>query len=137
MKAPEPTDSEIEWQLDALDLRPVERWLAGLPGLPAHVSFADSAPDLVTSTVTALPRPAERLVDTYVDTVDWRIGRSGFVLRVRHRGGRGEVTLKDVAQAKEGLRRRLEVTEPLPADGVGAQRMRVTRPLYWSPTKSR
>ncbi len=120
MKAPEPTESEIEWQLDALDLRPVERWLAGLPGLPAHVSFADSAPDLVTSTVTALPRAAERLVDTYVDTVDWRIGRSGFVLRVRHRGGRGEVTLKDVVQAKAGLRRRLEVTEPLPADGVGA-----------------
>jgi triphosphatase len=120
VKVPEPTDSEIEWQLDALDLRPVERWLAGLPGLPAHVSFADSAPDLVTSTVTVLPRPAERLVDTYVDTVDWRIGRSGFVLRIRHRGGRGEVTLKDVVQAKAGLRRRLEVTEPLPADGVGA-----------------
>ena len=115
-----PADSEIEWQFDALDLRPVERWLAGLPGVPAHVSFAESAPDQVSSTVTALPRPAERLVDTYVDTADWRIGRSGFVLRVRHRGGRGEVTLKDVVEAKGGLRRRLEVTEPLPSEGVGA-----------------
>ena len=125
VKGAEPTESEIEWQLDALDLRPVERWLAGLPGLPAHVSFAESAPDLVTSTVTALPRPAERLVDTYLDTADWRIGRSGFVLRVRHRGGRGEVTLKDVVQAKAGLRRRLEVTEPLPArrrGGAGTPR---------------
>jgi CHAD domain-containing protein len=120
VNAAAPTDSEIEWQLDALDLRPVERWLAGLPGLPSHVSFAEIAPDLVTSTVTALPRPAERLVDTYLDTADWRIGRSGFVLRVRHRGGRGEVTLKDVVRAKGGLRRRLEVTEPLPPEGVEA-----------------
>lgn len=120
MKAGESSDSEIEWQLDALDLRPVERWLAGLPGLPSHVSFAENAPGPTASTVTALPRPAERLVDTYVDTADWRIGRSGFVLRVRHRGGRGEVTLKDVVKAKGGLRRRLEVTEALPVEGVGA-----------------
>jgi CHAD domain-containing protein len=120
VSAAKPDESEIEWQLDALDLRPVERWLAGLPGLPTHVSFAETTSDLVTSTVTALSRPAERLVDTYVDTSDWRIGRSGFVLRVRHRGGRGEVTLKSVVQAKAGLRRRLEVTEPLPAEGVGA-----------------
>ena len=129
MKPAEPNDSEIEWQFDALDLRPVERWLAGLPGLPAHVSFAERTPDQVSSTVTAQPRPAERLVDSYVDTADWRIGRSGFVLRVRHRGGRGEVTLKDVVQAKGGLRRRLEVTEPLPADGVGA--LGATGPVGW------
>jgi len=115
-----PTDSEIEWQLDALDLRPVERWLAGLPGLPSHVSFADGTPDPFGSTVTALARPAERLVDTYLDTADWRMGRSGFVVRVRRRAGRDEVTLKDVVKAKAGLRRRLEVTEPLPADGIGA-----------------
>ncbi len=120
MSAAVPSDVEIEWQLDALDLRPVERWLAGLPGLPAHASFADDTPDLGVPTVTALPRAAERLVDTYLDTADWRIGRSGFVLRVRHRGGRAEVTLKDMVKAKGGLRRRLEVTEPLPAEGVAA-----------------
>lgn len=120
MRVAEPTESEIEWQFDALDLRPVERWLAGVPGLPSHVSFAEPTPDPVSSTVTALPRAAERLVDTYVDTADWRLGRSGFVLRVRHRGGRGEVTLKNVVQAKSGLRHRLEVTEPLPEQGVGA-----------------
>ena len=28
-------DVEVEWQLDALDLRPVERWLADVPSLPA------------------------------------------------------------------------------------------------------
>jgi triphosphatase len=114
-----PTDTEVEWQLDALDLRPVERWLAALPGPPAHTTFARNASDLAVPTVKALPRAAERLVDTYLDTTDWRIGRSGFVLRVRHRGGDGEVTLKDLVQAKSGLRRRLEVTEPLPAGGIG------------------
>jgi CHAD domain-containing protein len=129
VKAPSPDDSEIEWQLDALDLRPVERWLAGLPGQPDHVSFAEPAPGDLAATVTALPRPAERLVDTYVDTADWRMGRSGFVVRIRHRGGRGEVTLKDVVQAKEGLRRRLEVTEPLPTDGVGA--LGASGPVGW------
>ncbi len=119
MNGTESSDSEIEWQLDALDLRPVERWLAGLPGLPTHVSFAESRPDHLSPTVMALARSAERLVDTYLDTADWRIGRSGFVLRVRQRGGRGEVTLKNLVAPKAGLRRRLEVTEPLPPDGVG------------------
>src|SRR5579871_3776536 len=71
------------------------------------------------STLTARPLPTERLVDTYMDTGDWRIGRSGFVLRVRHRGGRAEVTLKGRDNATHGLRRRLEVTEPLPAAGLG------------------
>jgi CHAD domain-containing protein len=118
-KGAEPKDVEIEWQLDALDLRPVERWLAALPGRPAYATPA-GVPGEVASAMTAHPRPAERLVDTYLDTVDWRIGRSGFVVRIRHRGGRGEVTLKDMAQATGGLRRRLEVTEPLPPGGVGA-----------------
>src|ERR1700722_11637431 len=120
VSAATPDESEIEWQLDALDLRPVERWLAGLPGLPAHVSFAESRPDDLSPMVMALARSAERLVDTYLDTADWRIGRSGFVLRVRQRGGRGEVTLKNLVAPKAGLRRRLEVTESLPPDGVGA-----------------
>ena len=113
MKRPEPT--EIEWQLDALDLRPVERWLAALP---EHApDRPGGAPD---AELRAFPRPAERLVDTYLDTSDWRIGRSGFVVRVRHRGGHAEVTMKDRAEAKAGLRKRLEVTEPLPAGDMGA-----------------
>ncbi|HTZ09046.1 MAG TPA: CHAD domain-containing protein [Acidimicrobiales bacterium] len=108
MKRAAPT--EIEWQLDALDLRPVERWLAAFPERAPAVD-----PDRgTTPAVTVEPRPAERLVDTYLDTSDWRMGRSGFVVRVRHRGGQAEVTIKDRAEAKAGLRRRLEVTEPLP-----------------------
>ena len=65
-----------------------------------------------------MPRTAKRLVDAYVDTEDWRIGRAGYVLRVRRRSGRVETTLKDLAAADKGLRRRLEVTQPLPPSGL-------------------
>jgi CHAD domain-containing protein len=115
-----PNDVEVEWQLDALDLRPAERWFGALSAPHAGDVSALHALDTTLSAFTAIARPAERLADTYFDTTDWRIGRSGHVLRVRHRGGRAEVTLKSLAKSTAGLRRRLEVTEPLPADGVGA-----------------
>jgi triphosphatase len=104
---------EIEWQFDALDLRPVERWLAMLPTLA--VEAADGG------TVTALARPPRRLVDSYLDTDDWRIARAGFVVRTRRYGRHDEVTLKDTRPAAgSGLRQRLELTEVLPASGLGA-----------------
>jgi triphosphatase len=104
---------EIEWQFDALDLRPVERWLAGLPTLAVESGEG--------GTITALARPPRRLVDSYLDTDDWRIARAGFVVRTRRRGRQDEVTLKDARPAEvSGLRKRLEVTEVLPAGGVAA-----------------
>ncbi len=124
-----PKDVEVEWQLDALDLRPAERWFGALSTTRNNVLPTLNAPDAVLSAVIAVPKPAERLVDTYFDTADWRIGRSGHVVRVRHRGGRGEVTLKSLAKSTSGLRHRLEVTEPLPADGVGA--LGVLGPVGW------
>lgn len=106
--------TEIEWQFDALDLRPVERWVTALP---AHVGSGLTA--LIT--VTALAKPVRRLSDRYLDTEDWRIGRAGYVLRTRRRGQGSEVTLKDSRPAEaSGLRRRLEVTEVLGPDGVDA-----------------
>jgi CHAD domain-containing protein len=104
------TDIEVEWQLDALDLRPVERWLALRTG-----PTAPADPVLGLGIVPAAPK---RLVDVYVDTADWRMGRAGYVLRVRRRAGRLETTLKDLSTATKGLRRRLEVTQPLPASGL-------------------
>jgi triphosphatase len=102
---------EIEWQFDALDLRPVERWLATLPGLALETSDG--------GTVTALARPPRRLVDSYLDCDDWRIARAGFVVRTRRRGRHDEVTLKDTRPAAgSGLRQRLEVTEILPPSGL-------------------
>ena len=104
---------EIEWQFDALDLRPVERWLATLPTLAVETGDG--------GTVTALARTPRRLVDSYLDTDDWRIARAGFVVRTRRRGRHDEVTLKDTRPAEgSGLRQRLEVTEVLPASGLGA-----------------
>src|SRR6516165_11884213 len=81
---------EIEWQFDALDLRPVERWLASLPTLAVETDDA--------GTITALAKAPRRLVDTYLDTDDWRMARAGFVLRTRRRGRHDEVTLKDTRQ---------------------------------------
>jgi CHAD domain-containing protein len=104
---------EIEWQFDALDLRPVERWLATLPMLSLE---GDEQ-----LTITALARPPRRMVDSYLDTEDWRMARAGFVLRTRRRGRHDEITLKDTQAAeKSGLRHRLEVTEDLPDAGVSA-----------------
>jgi triphosphatase len=102
---------EIEWQFDALDLRPVERWLATLPTLAIETRDG--------GTVTALARPPRRLVDSYLDCDDWRIARAGFVVRTRRRGRQDEVTLKDNRPAEgSGLRQRLEVTEVLPPSGL-------------------
>ncbi len=104
---------EIEWQFDALDLRPVERWLASLPTLAVETGGS--------GTITALARTPRRLVDSYLDTDDWRMARAGFVVRTRHRGRQDEVTLKDMRPADtSGLRQRLEVTEVLPPPGVSA-----------------
>ena len=104
---------EIEWQFDALDLRPVERWLAALPTLAVETGDG--------GTVTALARTPRRLVDSYLDTDDWRVARAGFVVRTRHRGRHDEITLKDTRPAEgSGLRQRLEVTEVLPPSGVAA-----------------
>lgn len=102
---------EIEWQFDALDLRPVERWLATLPLPPS------TGRDLPT--VTAQAKPSRRLVDHYLDTEDWRFARAGFVLRTRHRGRHDEATLKDTRPVDAGgLRQRLEVTQSLATGGV-------------------
>ncbi len=104
---------EIEWQFDAFDLRPVERWLAALPTVAVETGDG--------GTVTALARTPRRLVDSYLDTADWRIARAGFVVRTRRRGRHDEITLKDTRPAEgSGLRQRLEVTEVLPPSGVAA-----------------
>ena len=109
----QPDPVEIEWQFDAFDLRPVERWLAALPTLAVETGDG--------GTVTALARTPRRLVDSYLDTDDWRIARAGFVVRIRRRGRHDEITLKDTRPAEDsGLRQRLEVTEVLPPAGVAA-----------------
>jgi triphosphatase len=105
----------VEWQFDAIDLRPVERWLARIAGpLAADANGSSTAP---APAVTAWAKPTKRLLDTYLDTDDWRVGRSGFVLRVRRSGTLGEATMKETAPSENGLRKRVEITEVLPPGG--------------------
>jgi CHAD domain-containing protein len=104
-------DIEVEWQFDALDLRPVERWLARLAGEVDGVATPPGTPENPGwRVVTAAP---QSIVDRYLDTEDWRIGRAGYVLRLRHRARGDEVTLKGLGDSApaDGLRRRIEITE--------------------------
>src|SRR5512140_3068353 len=97
---------EIEWQFDAPDLRSVRTTLAGLgtvngPGGAARLTLAQSQ--------------SHRLVDTYLDTDDWRVFRSGYALRVRRAHGRTVATMKSLAPRRGALAVRREVTQPLPS----------------------
>ena len=117
------TDVEVEWQLDALDLRPVERWFAARFGRGEAATEGAPSSGAIASTIPVpgldvVVQPAKRLLDTYFDTADWRLARSGYVLRTRRRGGGTEATMKDLAPAADGLRRRMEATETLTGAGI-------------------
>jgi CHAD domain-containing protein len=92
---------EVEWQLEAVDLRPVERWITG--------RGPDAQPKLSSL-------PTISIVDRYLDTPDWRLHRAGYSLRVREQdgAGRSEATLKSLDGSRGGLRVRREITEALP-----------------------
>ena len=81
---------EIEWQFDALDLRPVLRWLDKAEGwTDAHAVEVVANGDGVTQ------------VDLYFETDDWRFRRAGYALRIRRLGRRreAEATLKGLDAA--------------------------------------
>lgn len=104
-------DVEVEWQFDAIDLRPVERWLTD----PHRWGNGQA------TRIEVVPGQPRRQVDQYLDTEDWRIGRAGLSLRIRQTGQGEEITLKDGGSLSSGgLRRRLEINENLPAEGVSA-----------------
>ena len=103
-----PTDHpEIEWQFDVPDLEPVRAWL---PGLSGNEGFTLGGPD------------TQALVDSYLDTSDWRVFRCGYALRIRTVGDRSEATLKELRRRKqdpakgleEGPIVRREITQPAP-----------------------
>lgn len=90
---------EIEWQFAALDTRPVARWLQ----------------DAVPEPYRLEPAGTQSLDDTYLDTPDWRVHRAGYTCRIRTRGDTAELTLKSMAEARDGIRTRREITAPLAA----------------------
>jgi inorganic triphosphatase YgiF len=90
------TDREIEWQLAGEDLGVVQRWLGANPEIEG---------------LRIAPLPPQRLHDTYLDTVDWRIFHGGFALRIRARAGIHEATLKSLRSARADVADRREITE--------------------------
>jgi triphosphatase len=107
LEPPAATDSEVEWQLDAQDLRPVARWLehAQHNGGVEGISIGRGG------TTTHL--------DTYADTDDRRLDRAGYSVRVRRatRGPTAEATLKALGQFRaDALRIRRELSEEIDVD---------------------
>lgn len=97
---------EIEWQLDAVDLRPVVRWLE-------RFSDPSTAP---APGFRVEPRETATQIDRYLDTDDWRFLRAGYTLRMRRKGRRHtEFTLKQLDGSQPGPRRRREITEEVDA----------------------
>jgi adenylate cyclase class IV len=95
----------VVWEFDAVDLRPVIRWLDEL----------DEGAESLAVGVT--PAGSTSHVDVYLDTDDRRFHRAGYALRVR-RGGRrkgagAEATMKAIATDSPDERSRREVSERL------------------------
>jgi CHAD domain-containing protein len=120
---------EVEWQFDAVDLRPVLRWLADPEGWrvdPGSVRVAAAG--------------IRTQVDLYLDTNDWRFQRAGYALRIRRLSRQREAAVEATLKALEesaaevpGLRNRREVSERLAepdlrvlvrSDGPVGQRVR-------------
>jgi triphosphatase len=89
---------EVEWQLAATDLGTVRRWIAEHGTIDGLVLE---------------PRSTLQIVDTYLDTDDWRIHRAGFALRVRSESGKSEATLKSLHSVSTEVADRRELTETL------------------------
>ena len=100
----------VHWQFDALDLRPVERWLTP----PLSIGPDDQR------LLDAVAYPSQRLIDAYLDTADWRMARAGFVVRTRRRGRHDEITLKTGQRPEAGHLRTFEASQDLCEAGIGA-----------------
>jgi CHAD domain-containing protein len=95
---------EVEWQFDTRSLAAVEQWLR-TRSAAGDLHFQFGVP--------------EEQRDSYYDTPDWRFFTAGYALRLRQASARNEVTLKSFGTEADGLRRRRELNQPLPAsDGV-------------------
>ena len=89
---------EVEWQLACTDLGSVRRWLVDHGTIDGLVLE---------------PRPTLQILDTYLDTDDWRFHRAGFALRIRSESGKSQVTLKSLHSASVEVADRRELSETL------------------------
>ena len=100
---------ELDWQFDAVDLRPVMRWLTERADDPGEMKIE--------------PRRSSSQVDVYVDTDDRRFHRAGYALLLRTSGRAkakfAEARLEQVdavPTGASGVRSRREVSEPVEDD---------------------
>jgi triphosphatase len=104
-----PDQQELEWQFDALDVRPVGRWLENGVG---------------DDNLAIVAGQTREITDTYLDTEDWRIYQAGYALRIRRVEGEKvvEATMKLLASEGQapGLRSRREISELLDSAEPGA-----------------
>ena len=108
MEADTSIGRQIEWQLDAQDLRVVVRWIE---------TFVES-----TDSVTLTSGRTINHIDTYVDTEDRRLDRAGYTVRLRRRRRMPPVvTLEPVdGSASAALRNGRGLAELLDDEDAGA-----------------
>jgi triphosphatase len=112
---------EIEWQFDAVDLRPVIRWLeARRPPPERSQAAAAGESGRPPSWVAFTPLEARDISDTYLETADWRFFKAGLAVRLRTVNGVHECSLKTLERSEDGLRRRTEIRTSLPSPDVAA-----------------
>jgi len=94
-EVPGQREREVEWQLASTDLGSVRRWLTD------HGTIGG---------LVLEPRSTLQIVDTYLDTDDWRFHRAGFAfadpLGIREIGS----TLKSLHSASAEVADRRELT---------------------------
>lgn len=98
---------EIEWQFEVASLEQARAWLEERLGR----RFG----------------PAARLHDDYLDTEDRRFFRAARTLRLRTKGADKTATMKGHAPSEDGLRRRVEISEPADDDDLRALQGEVGR----------
>jgi triphosphatase len=101
----EAAGEEVEWQLEAASLEPVERWIEARPPVPR---------------LAVEPQGERRITDTYLETEDWSFHHAGYALRIRRQDGTVEATLKSLDPGTGSARRRREIVEPLAHATTGA-----------------
>lgn len=115
--------TEANWHFDAHDLRAVVRWLqartsADGPASPPRVAFGASAPS--------------EIVDTYLETPDWRFHRAGLAVRVRASDGSFEASIEPLGPAPEDGGLPPELRSPLPSGEAAALLASDTRGGAWA-----
>jgi CHAD domain-containing protein len=87
---------EVEWQFDALDVRPVGRWLQG---------------DSLGRNPSVVSHETRELADGYFDTEDWRIYRAGYALRIRRTKYENGAEAHDMRVAARRIRAAIKIFE--------------------------